>query len=192
MSSFSCSCCCRVSFFIFFMFGMGVDTLLFCHDVLIWSGICCCFSLTKLILFSSFCSICNILSTRNFCTVFSSLFSFSCRSVNCFCMPASLLPISFISSGPSLRSSLLLSSQSLHNQMSPEVFCRHLRTLAAMPEQSPAWYQKPHLKHETDPSLHSRLQVPHGYLVDWVRALSPIFKEFKISRVLEYKPLPTS
>ena len=166
LSSFSCSCCYRASFILFFIFGMGVGTLVFCDDVLIWSSICCCFSMTKLILFSSFCSICNILSSMNFCNVFSSFFSFSCRSVNCFCIQASLLPISFISSGPSLRKFLPLSSQSLHNQIRHEVFCRYLRTLVAMPEQSSAWYQRPHLKHETDTSLHSRIQVPHGYFVD--------------------------
>ena len=43
LSSYSCSCCCRVSFIIFFMFGIGGGTLLFCHDVFIRSGICCCF-----------------------------------------------------------------------------------------------------------------------------------------------------
>ena len=188
--SFSCSCSCRVSFNIYFMFGIGGGALLFCHNVSICSGICCCFSVTELILFSSFCSICNIRSSINFCTVFLSVFSFSCCSVNCLCMQSNLLPISLISSGPFLRSFLPFSSQSLHNQIGPEVFCRHLRTVGAMPEHSPAWYQQPHLKQETVPSLHSRLQVPHGYFVDWVLSLSPILKEYKEYK--EYNTFPTS
>ena len=59
-----------------------------------------------------------------------------------------------------------------------------------MPEHSPAWYQQPQLKQEIDPSLPSRSQVPHGYFVDWVLALSPILREYKEYK--EYKPLPTS